>query len=88
VALSPRGPAPDFAVHVPPGRYFVMSDNRAGASDSRRFGSVRREDLLGPVVLVYWSWERPPGERAAGASVARALPFARPRWSRIGRGVE
>jgi signal peptidase I len=34
--------------------YFVMGDNRAAACDSRRWGPVAREDLIGPVFFVYW----------------------------------
>ncbi len=39
---------------VPKGRYFMMGDNRAESCDSRRWGSVPRSDLIGPVFAVYW----------------------------------
>jgi signal peptidase I len=42
---------------VPRGRYFFMGDNRAVSCDSRRFGTVARSALVGPVLLTYW----PPG---------------------------
>lgn len=40
--------------HVPEGRYFFMGDNRASSCDSRRWGSVPRNDLIGPVFATYW----------------------------------
>jgi len=40
--------------HVPNGEYFMLGDNRAGSCDSRRWGSVPREDLIGPVIFTYW----------------------------------
>lgn len=43
---------------VPEGEYFMMGDNRGGSCDSRVWGSVPRANLIGPVVLRYWSPER------------------------------
>ena len=38
---------------VPQGQYFMMGDNRASSCDSRDWGSVPRENLVGPVFAVY-----------------------------------
>jgi signal peptidase I len=40
------------------GTYFMMGDNRASSCDSRSWGSVPRENLIGPVFAVYWPPQR------------------------------
>lgn len=41
-------------VHIPPGQYFMMGDNRVGSCDSRLWGTVPRSDIIGKVVATYW----------------------------------
>jgi signal peptidase I len=43
---------------VPRGQYFMMGDNRSSSCDSRDWGSVPRENLIGPVFAVYWPPQR------------------------------
>ncbi|HEX4324405.1 MAG TPA: signal peptidase I, partial [Gaiellaceae bacterium] len=40
--------------HVPKGEYFMLGDNRPDSCDSRRWGSVPRSSLIGPVIFTYW----------------------------------
>jgi len=44
---------------VPPGEYFVMGDNRDESLDSRYWGFVPRENIIGRPFLIYWSVQRP-----------------------------
>jgi signal peptidase I len=40
---------------VPEGNYFVLGDNRDESSDSRYWGFVPRENIVGRPLLIYWS---------------------------------
>lgn len=44
---------------VPPGQYFAMGDNRDNSSDSRYWGLVPRENIIGKPLLVLWSYDAP-----------------------------
>jgi signal peptidase I len=39
---------------VPAGHYFFLGDNRAHSCDSRAWGAVPRDDLIGPIAARYW----------------------------------
>jgi signal peptidase I len=43
---------------VPRDQYFMMGDNRTQSCDSREWGAVPRENLIGPVFAVYWPPQR------------------------------
>ncbi len=57
---------------VPEEHVFVMGDNRDHSHDSRFWGSVPIDDVLGKAFVLYWSWD---SERF------------RPRWTRIGNSI-
>jgi signal peptidase I len=41
-------------ITVPPGQYFVMGDNRIYSSDSREWGFVKQDEVIGKSFFVYW----------------------------------
>jgi signal peptidase I len=75
---------------VPPGQYFAMGDNRDNSQDSRFWGSVPRDHIIGKTWLIYWSFETPRDEYLMTSLKDRAsqlkdvfLNFVtKTRWSR------
>ena len=42
---------------VPPQSYFAMGDNRDNSLDSRYWGFVPRENIIGKPLIIYWSYD-------------------------------
>jgi signal peptidase I len=58
----------DNQLIVPQGNYFVMGDNRDDSLDSRYWGFVPRENVVGRPLVIYWSMRNP--DPPAGADTA------------------
>jgi signal peptidase I len=71
------GPRDNFdPVTVPEDSYFMMGDNRDNSRDSRYWGYVRKSELVGNAVIIYWSWDITSG------GVAERIKNVR--WGRLG----
>jgi signal peptidase I len=45
-------------ITIPPGHYFMMGDNRGASDDSRFWGPIPREWIIGKAFLTYWPPDR------------------------------
>ncbi|OGT51143.1 MAG: signal peptidase I [Gammaproteobacteria bacterium RIFCSPHIGHO2_12_FULL_42_13] len=58
IYMRADAPARDFYnLEVPPGKYFMMGDNRDDSDDSRYWGFVAENEFIGHALLVWMSWD-------------------------------
>jgi signal peptidase I len=82
-------------VVVPPNAYFGMGDHRGVSLDSRFWGFIPRQNVIGQPMFIYWSFETPEGQylrtsprdqlAIVGHTIIRFLDETR--WRRIIQAV-
>jgi signal peptidase I len=78
-------------VIVPPGYFFAMGDNRDFSLDSRYWGFVPRENIIGKPLVIYWSYEASTEDLSnPGATVPHLIDVivhfpTKTRWARTFR---
>lgn len=78
---------------VPEGNYFVMGDNRDDSLDSRYWGFVPRENIVGRPLVIYWSMRSQDAADPSGGNKLTRFIYAMShlvqitRWDRAMRLV-
>jgi signal peptidase I len=73
-------------LQVPPGQYFVLGDNRDESLDSRYWGFVPAENIVGRPLLIYWSVNHDgssAGPDPQDAKLVRLAGFIRRHWGTL-----
>jgi len=65
-------------ITIPPHKYWAMGDNRDNSADSRAWGFVDHDEIVGQGLIIYFSWE---------SDLPWSRFFHKIRFNRIGRVI-